>query len=66
MIGTNRLEIMGNRKTGRKTKTEIGMIVDEYETVVPPHYNAQSTMVREVKEGDNVFDFALSSDGSTE
>ena len=66
VVGTNRVQISGTRKTGKTIKTEIGMLVDERISVVPEQYDSQSFLIREVKAGNNVFDFALSSDGSTE
>ena len=65
VVGTNRVKINGTRKTGKTVKTQMGSIVDERVPVVPEQYNAQSTLVREVKPGKNVFDFPLSLDGST-
>jgi len=43
----------------------MGLIVDDHVSVVPERYNSQSTLVREVELGQNVFDFPLSSDGLT-
>ena len=66
VVGTQRVEISGNRKTGNKIKNEMGMVVDERVSVVPEAYNAQSTLVRQVESGKNIFDFPLNSDGSTQ
>lgn len=60
------MEISGNRKTGNKIKNEMRMVVDERVSVVLEAYNAQSTLVRQVESGKNVFDFPLNSDGSTQ
>ena len=61
VVGTNRVEILGTRKTGRKIQTLLGM-ADEHESVVPEKYLTNSTLVREVKSGKNEFNFQLSSE----
>jgi hypothetical protein len=38
---------------------------DARKELVPPQYNIESELKREVKPGDNTFDFALESDGRT-
>ena len=58
-MGTNRVEIEGVHFTGKKTPGPMGRLVDEYVPAVPAQYNTQSTLVRQVKSGDNVFDFPV-------
>jgi hypothetical protein len=58
VIGTNRVEIRGFRKTG-KQKTVMGSAVEEEIQAVPPEFNDQSTLVREIKAGSNTLDFDL-------
>lgn len=65
VVGTNLVQIMGTRSTGKKVKNTIGMTVDDRVSVVPEQYHSKSTLVREVKPRKNVFDFPLSSDGSS-
>jgi hypothetical protein len=58
VIGTNRVEIRGFRKTG-KSMTVMGSPMDEEIQAVPVEFNEQSTLVRQVKPGDNTLDFDL-------
>jgi hypothetical protein len=60
MVGTNRVEIRGFRKTGRQ-KTVMGSPVDEEIQAVPPEFNDQSDLIREIKAGQNTLDFDLPS-----
>ena len=61
VVGMNRVEILGNRKTGRMIQTRFGP-AEERESVVPERYSKDSTLVREVKSGKNEFNFQLSSE----
>jgi hypothetical protein len=58
IVGPCRVEIRGFRKTGRKI-APMGTPMDEEIQVVPPEFNDQSTLIREVKDGDNTIDFDL-------
>ena len=60
-IGKNRLSIRSIKKTGRKID-RYGTMEEEYIQAIPPQYNVQSTIVRDVKAGSNVFDFDLEVD----
>jgi hypothetical protein len=60
--GRNRVEIRGFRNTGRKARTH-GQLADERVPALGPEYNDNSTLVREVQEGDNVLDFDLPGTG---
>jgi hypothetical protein len=62
VVGANRVEITASRKTGRKIQKAMadpGTMMDETVEAVPPKYNKQSTLQREVKAENNVFDFDL-------
>ena len=61
--GTFRVEITASRKTGKQTKdTMLGIMVDDYERIIPDRYNRQSELTAEVTEdGPNHFEFTLSS-----
>ena len=61
VVGTNRVQIRGTRKTGRTSRTHLGETIEERVSVVPEQYNTKSTLVREVESGKNVFDFDLTS-----
>lgn len=52
VVGTNRVEIRGFRKTGRKI-APMGSPMDEEIQVVPEQYNARSTLTCEIKHGGN-------------
>jgi hypothetical protein len=58
VIGTCRVEIRGFRKTGRKI-APMGTPMDEEIQVVPVEFNDKSTLVRDIKNGDNQLDFVL-------
>ena len=65
-VGLNRVEIRAVRKTGRKVtppQTFGGppQPVDELVQFIPPQYNEQSTLEKDVAAGQNVFDFDLES-----
>jgi len=61
--GTFRVEITASRKTGTQTKDAVlGIMVDDYERIIPDRYNRQSELTAEVTEdGPNHFEFTLSS-----
>lgn len=62
VVGRNRVEICAPGKSGRKVRVpmgEPGEMTDEILEVVPRRYNIQSTLTREVKLGENVMDFDL-------
>ena len=61
VVGTNRVEIEGVRLTGKKVPGPMGRLIDENVAAVPAQYNTQSTLVRQVKPGKNVFDFPVTS-----
>ena len=61
VVGKNKVVIRGFRNTGRKVpdimdKTKM---VDERAMVVGPEFNVNSTLIREIQDGKNVFDFDL-------
>jgi hypothetical protein len=63
VVGKNRIEIKGFRKTGRKIPDPMAFgtntLTDEIVQIVPPEYSSQSTLVREIKAGSNTMDFDL-------
>jgi len=63
VVGKNRVEIKGFRKTGRKMPDPMAFgtktMADEIVQIVPPEYSSQSTLTRDIKEGDNTLDFDL-------
>ena len=60
--GAFRVEISWSKKTGRQIPSaDPGMMMDETQEAIPAQYNTQSTLRRELKPGDNVCDFELSS-----
>jgi hypothetical protein len=59
IVGKNRVVIRGFRKTGRKIKDPFGLVQEEKVDAVPPEYNNNSTLVREIRPGDNTLDFEL-------
>ena len=63
-VGTFRVEISASRKTGRQVlDTLTGMMVDEYEQIIPERYNQESELKAEVtEEGANEFNFELISE----
>lgn len=61
-LGPNRVEIRANVRTGNKVPDPAtGGTLDEILEGVPPKYNTESTLIVEVKSGQNVFTFALES-----
>jgi hypothetical protein len=63
IVGKNRVEIRGNRKTGKKIPDPMAMdpnkLVDEIVEAVPADYNTNSTLVRDINPGTNTHDFEL-------
>jgi hypothetical protein len=63
VVGKNRVEIRGFRKTGRQIRDPMapnaGRRIDEIVPALLPECNDQSTLVRDIHEGDNVLDFDL-------
>ena len=61
--GWNLVAISGARSTGKRISDPMmpGRTVDEVVSVVPEQYNSRSTLKRELKAGNNVVDFDLSS-----
>ena len=49
------------RKTGKKIADRLGILVNEHVSMVPEHYNSQSTLIRQVEPGKQVFEFELNS-----
>jgi len=66
VVGSNLVQITGSRKTGKQITDRLGITVDERVSMVPEHYNSQSTLIRQVEPGKQVFDFELSSNLSDE
>jgi len=62
-VGANRIEIRASRKTGRKLSARPPLNDEEDEIVeaIPARYNEKSTLVEEIKPGENVIDFDLDS-----
>lgn len=63
VLGPCRVEIRGFRKTGRKI-APMGNPMDEEIQVVPIEFNDRSTLVREIKPGENILDFDLPAIGA--
>jgi len=59
MPGKYRIEITWRKKTGNKVPGEGDHMRDEIVMGIPPKYNSESELVREVKPGHNTFDFDL-------
>jgi len=59
--GKNRVEILWNKKTGKKVGVagDTGNLTDETFQVLPGNYNTNSVLTAEVKSGANTFDFKL-------
>lgn len=58
--GTYRVEVSWLKPTGRKIASrEPGIMSDEKQEVIPAQYNSQSTLTKEIKAGDNQYDFLL-------
>lgn len=61
IVGKNKVEIRGFRKSGKKIPDvwEKGKMLDELINAVPATYNDQTTLVRDVQDGDNTINFDL-------
>jgi hypothetical protein len=61
VVGSNRVEIRGFRKTGKTmpNPSPTGGTIAEERQVVPPEFNEKSTLVRDIKEGGNELNFDL-------
>ena len=59
VVGKNRIEITGSKSTGRTTRISTGQEIPEMIPVVPPEYNTESTLVKEIQSGQNTLDFEL-------
>jgi hypothetical protein len=62
MVGKNRVELHGNRKSGRKIQSATskpGTLAEEIIEAFPADYNTQSTLMREIKVGVNTLDFRV-------
>ena len=60
--GTYRVEIRWPKPTGQKAKdSDSGQEIDVKSDVIPKKYNEASELTKEVKLGENTFDFELSS-----
>jgi hypothetical protein len=64
VVGQNRVEITGNRKTGTKTRDPSNpkREIDQSEQFVPEKFNRKSELVKTVGQGANSIDFELRSD----
>ena len=62
-VGKNQIQINAPRKSGRKVPWSLNpdKMVDEQVESVPPQYNSESTLVRDVQQGTNVLDLDLHS-----
>lgn len=61
--GSYRVEISWSKKTGRQVPSaDPGIMMDETKEAIPPQYNTQTTLSRELKPGENVHDFELRAD----
>lgn len=64
VVGTNRVELRASKITGRKIPMPMapsGVMTDEIVEAFPDRYNVQSTLVAEIKPGNNVVDYELTS-----
>lgn len=61
IVGTNRVEILVYRKTGKKVPdmTQKGVFIDEITQAAPPSYNSKSTLERTLNPGQNTLNFDL-------
>ncbi len=66
VVGTNRVEIQALRKTGRQIPDLMGDVsdpnrplIDEKVNVLPPQFNVDSQLTREIAAGENQLDFEL-------
>lgn len=61
IVGKNRIEVRGNRKSGRKMPNPFNRseMIDELVDAIPEEYNTKSTLIRDIKPGHNDFSFDL-------
>jgi len=61
IVGKNRVEIRGFRKSGRKIPDvwEKGKMIDEMISAIPAEFNDKTTLTREIQEGNNTLNFDL-------
>jgi len=61
VVGKNKVEIRGLRKTGKRVRDPRfrDQDMDEMEVCVPPEYNVQSKVVKTINPGSNTLDFEL-------
>jgi hypothetical protein len=60
--GVYRVEIRWSKKTGKQIPSaDPGMTVEETKEALPAQFNTNSTLSREIKAGENMLDFELSS-----
>jgi len=59
VVGKNRVQITGNRKTGRKVPDagKPGSMREEVVSAISPEFNTKSKLVETVKSGDNTLNF---------
>jgi len=63
VVGKNRVELRGNRKTGRMVRDPLNddLMVPEVVEAFPPQYNRRSTLIRDIEHGSNSINFDLKS-----
>ncbi len=61
IVGKNKVVIRGFRKSGRLVPDiwDKGKMIDENEKALGPEYNDETTLIREIQDGKNTFDFDL-------
>jgi hypothetical protein len=58
-LGKNRVQITWRKKTGRQLPGERGHVREETVQAIPPRYNTQTELIRDVQPKPNTFDFDL-------
>jgi hypothetical protein len=62
VVGKSRVELRASKKTGRKIQDPTGrpgVLTDEYKEMFPPTSNANSSLLREINDAPNTFDFDI-------
>jgi hypothetical protein len=61
--GNYRVEVVWNKKTGKKVTTpgDTGTTIDETKQVIPPRFNRDTTLTAEIKPAANTVDYDLKS-----
>ena len=59
VVGRQRVEITGSKSTCKTTRISTGQEIPEMVPVVPPEYNTNSELIRDIVSGDNALDFTL-------